>query len=225
VEENTLPLHSLSNFNSDGSSKKRKVSNLGVSTPDTVEENFLEEEPTKKKFKKIENMTFDEQVDFAKESILNYLTMAPRTKKQLLDKLVLRGYSAEAIATALARMEEVGIVNDSEFAKLWVSARRNNAKLAPYAIKRELTLKGVEEDIIEDALSDITEESLFESARAIALNKIKIVKGDKNAKVSKIASAIARKGYSSSIAFAVAKEVVSEHGENLDDMFLDSGEQ
>lgn len=220
-----MPLHSLSNFNSDGSSKKKKVSNLGVSAPDSIEEGLIADEPAKKKFKKIENMTFEEQVDFAKESILNYLTMAPRTKKQLFDKLVLRGYSLEAIDVALSRMEEVGIINDTEFARLWVSARRGNAKLAPYAIKRELVLKGVDETIIEDALSEITEESLISSAKEIALSKIKIVKGDRNSKISKIASAIARKGYSSAIAFSVAKEVVSENGENLDDMFLDSGEQ
>lgn len=202
------------------------MSKLGESTPDTLDVFGEEtEQVAKKKFKKIEDMSFEEQVEFAKESILNYLTMAPRTRKQLEDKLTDRGYSAQAIEDALNRMEEVGIVNDAEFARLWVSARHGNAKLAPYAIKRELILKGVSEEIVENALSEVSEDSLLKSARAIANSKIKTVKGDRNTKISKIASAIARKGYSSSIAFSIAKEVVSEQGENLDDVFLDSGEE
>ncbi len=221
-----MALHNLSSYNQDGP-KKKSVSKLGVNSHD--QNDILDSADTEgkkpRKFVKIENMSYEEQVEFAKESILNYLTMAPRTRKQLEDKLNDRGYSEEAIRTALDRMEEVGIVNDSEFAKLWVSARHNNAKLAPYAIKRELSLKGVAEDIIEKALEDIDEDSILERAKEIAEIKIRTVKGDRNAKIKKIASAIARKGYPSSVAFSVAKEVIENAGENTDDMFLDSGEE
>lgn len=220
-----MPLHNLSNFDSDGNKKPKKLSQLGLSSAEEqpAEDSKLSE--AKKKFKKIENMTFEEQVDFAKESILYYLTRAPRTRKQLQDKLAERGYSEEAIFAALNRMEEVGVINDKEFARLWINARHSNAKLAPFAIKRELLLKGVSEEIVEEELSTIDEDSLFARAREIAKQKVRTVKGDRNAKISKIASAIARKGYSSAIAFSIAKEVVAESGDSIDDIFLDSGEE
>lgn len=220
-----MPLHNLSNFGSD-SNKKNKNLNFDAFDEDIIKassEPYATE--LHKKFKKIEDMTFEEQVNFAKESILYYLTRAPRTRKQLQDKLNDRGYSEEASVTALNRMEEVGVVNDKEFARLWVNARHFNAKLAPFAIKRELLLKGVSEEIVNEELAKIEEESLITRAREIGKQKIRTVRGDRNSKISKIAAAIARKGYTSAIAFSVAKELVAEEGDKIDDIFLDSGEE
>jgi regulatory protein len=164
----------------------------------------------KRRKKKIIDMTFEEQVDAAKETTLNILSMVPKSRKQLFDRLVEKGYSEEAAEGALARLEEVNIVNDKEFAAQWAHSRHYNSGLAPYAIRRELILKGISEEIVEDALANFEDTQLEATALEIARKKARTVTGDKSSKVRKVASAIARKGYSSSIAFVVAKQAIME---------------
>jgi regulatory protein len=213
-----MPLYKMSNIDDSNSSKKQilKKQNKAIkgaaghleSETDRSEIGLTDNEKRRKK--KIVDMTFEEQVEAAKETTLNILSMVAKSRKQLFDRLVEKGYSEEAAEGALVRLEEVNIVNDTEFASQWAHSRHYNSGLAPYAIKRELTLKGIAEDIIESTLSQFEDSKLQETALELARKKAKSVTGDKSNKVRKVASAIARKGYNSSIAFSVAKQAIME---------------
>lgn len=213
-----MPLYKMSNIDDSNSSKKQilKKQNKAIkgaaghleSETDRSEIGLTDNEKRRKK--KIVDMTFEEQVEAAKETTLNILSMVAKSRKQLFDRLVEKGYSEEAAEGALVRLEEVNIVNDTEFASQWAHSRHYNSGLAPYAIKRELTLKGIAEDIIESTLSQFEDSKLQETALELARKKAKSVTGDKSNKVRKVASAIARKGYNSNIAFSVAKQAIME---------------
>lgn len=208
----------MSNIDDSSSNKKQilKKQNKAIkgaaghldSETDRSEAGLTDNEKRRKK--KIIDMTFEEQVEAAKETTLNILSMVPKSRKQLFDRLLEKGYSDEAAEGALVRLEEVNIVNDKEFASQWAHSRHYNSGLAPYAIKRELMLKGIAEDIIENTLSGFEDTQLEATALDMARRKARTVTGDKSNKVRKVASAIARKGYSSNIAFSVAKQAIME---------------
>lgn len=221
-----MPLYKLSDTGDAGKKKAihvpKKIAKHSVSGEASDIAPVVEAEQVVRKRKKLAEMSDSEKVDAAKDTILNILSMVAKSRKQLFDRLLEKGYTEDTANLALDRLAEVGVVDDNAFASQWAQSRHNGSGLAPYAIKRELILKGIDEDIIENILSDFTDAQLEDKAFQIARIKARTVSGDKNAKIKKIASAVARKGYSSALSFKVAKEVLEEQGESTEDFLEDS---
>lgn len=217
-----MPLYKLSD--TPGENPKKKLSSVAKKAAKNSVSGFLEEESTEieleegtspkaetfRRKKKIDKMDDTEQLGAAKDTILNILSMVPKTRKQLFDRLIEKGYRDDIISAAIDRLEEVGVIDDFAFAKMYASSRHSNMGLAPYAIKRELSQKGIPEDMIESVLEDFDDEEIEETALRLARSKAKVVRGSTHEKVKKVALAIARKGYNSAIAFKVAKEALAE---------------
>lgn len=225
-----MPLYKLSDTPGDNPKKKlstvaKKAAKNAVSgffeddSSDAVTEGNSAKAETNRRRKKIDQMDDIEQLSAAKNTILNILSMIPKTRKQLFDRLLEKGYREDISTAALDRLEEVGVVDDLAFAKLYASSRHSNMGLAPYAIKRELSQKGIPEEMIESVLEDFEDEEVEETALRLARSKAKLVKGATHEKVKKVASTIARKGYSSAIAFKVAKLAVSEMDALADEFY------
>lgn len=217
-----MPLYKLSDSSGDLGKKPTKMQRINKTPKDIPQEDKPLAEEAKRKRRKLSDMTEDEQVDAAKDTILNILSMVAKSRKQLFQRLLEKGYPENVAELALKRMEEVGVINDKNFAAQWAASRHSGSGLAPYSIKRELMLKGIDEQIIEEILEPFNDSDLELRAYELAKSKARTVSGDRNAKIRKIASAVARKGYSSNIAFKVAKQVLEEAGENTEDIVEES---
>ncbi|MDO8570649.1 MAG: RecX family transcriptional regulator [Candidatus Daviesbacteria bacterium] len=75
----------------------------------------------------------------------------------------------------IEKLKEKGMLNDLQFAKLWVEGRRRSKQKGINALKSELFQKGIEKEIIEEVLreeSRITNQELSEEQLAVkALEK------------------------------------------------------
>ncbi len=200
----------------------RKITDPNLYRPDTVEQledSEVGDKPARRK--RIVDMSLTEQVDAAKDTILNILTYMPRTQHEIQLKLEKKGYSAIAIDQAISRMVEVGVINDASFAEQWAQSRFNSAGKSPYAIKMELERKGVDKSAIESALEPF-QDAEVQRARALELAETKANaltrKGNQlgPSDVQKIAALLARKGFPAGICFDVAKEVVSNSNNTFD---------
>jgi regulatory protein len=161
--------------------------------------------------RKIDSMDREEQITYAKEIALLSLSMVARTRSQLETKLASKELPADVIAAALDRLAEVGLVDDASFAAQWVSSRQGSRGLSEYAIRRELQQKGVDADLIDDALAHVTAED--EEAQALELARRKAASTrtlDVQARTRRIAGHLARKGYGGQVAFAAAKQAITE---------------
>lgn len=106
-----------------------------------------------------------------KEQALNLLSYRARSKKELTDRLQQKGAEIQCIDEVLANLESIGLVNDIEFAKLWV---RERGKLyGPFRLKSELFKKGVDREIIEKALNEFNELELAQNIAQRWLNSHK----------------------------------------------------
>jgi regulatory protein len=147
----------------------------------------------------------------ARTIVLRRLTAAPRTYAQLRDGLLERGFEMSVITEVLDRYVEVGLVNDAEFAEMWVRSRHSIRGNARSVLRRELRDKGVPADEAETALLVITDES--ERARAGDLVRRKLastVRLEHQARVRRLTSMLARRGYPPGVCFAVVKEVLDD---------------
>lgn len=157
--------------------------------------------------------------ELARSIILRQLSMAPRSRHQLLVKLLERGIPESVAGEVLDRYEEVQLVDDAEFARMWVRSRAQTRSLARSALKRELADKGISGELAEEALSQRTDEEERAAAEDLVRRKARPVtnSGDRVARdkqVRRLVAMLARKGYSPSLAFSLVREVLDEGQEN-----------
>ena len=87
---------------------------------------------------------------------LSYISKYTKTKKQLLEYLMRKGYTYPVAFKAVEKLESYGYVNDENFAKRYVESNsKNKGKLL---IKRELALKGISEKCADNAVNGILDE-------------------------------------------------------------------
>ncbi len=89
---------------------------------------------------------------FARARALALLARAPHSKRGLARKLLARGFSREAVAAAVARMGELGYINDREFAQSWVRSRMAARAEGWKALYQGLLRRGVPRALAEEVV-------------------------------------------------------------------------
>ncbi|RYB91973.1 regulatory protein RecX [Nocardioides oleivorans] len=147
----------------------------------------------------------------ARKILLDTLTGQARTRQELADKLAKRGVPDDLAAGLLDRFTEVGLIDDAAFARQWVESRHRSRGLAPMALKQELRRKGVADDHVAEALEQIDETDQRDAARALVERKLRSMRGlEPQVATRRLAGLLARKGYSSAIAFSVVREALAD---------------
>ncbi len=141
--------------------------------------------------------------------LLRRLSHAPRTRAELEKDLVRRGADPEVSAQVLDRFEEVGLIDDASYARMWVESRHRGKALARSVLKQELRQRGVDAEFIDDAIEHIDDDAEYQRAREFAERKARVKPGEDLAKaMSRLAGQLARKGYPAGVCFSVSKEVL-----------------
>lgn len=156
----------------------------------------------------------------ARAIVLRQLTSSAKSRKQLADKLAERDVPEEVAEAVLDRFEEVQLIDDAEFARMWVRSRSQTRSLARSAIRRELSEKGIDPELAEDALEQISSDDEVEAARALVERKLSRAAvpqdpKERDKQVRRLVSMLARKGYSPGLGFSVVNDILAaqESGE------------
>ena len=147
--------------------------------------------------------------------MLRQLTNSPKSRLQLARKLAERNVPDDVAEAVLDRFEEVKLVDDAEFADMWVRSRSQTRKLAKGALRRELADKGIDPDTAAGALDQLSDADEEAAARELVGRKLRgFAGGEDRAERDKItrrlASMLARKGYQPSLAFRIVGEVLDD---------------
>ena len=67
-------------------------------------------------------------------------------------KLEQRGHSASCVQAVVSRLSELGIVNDSRYAELWLNSRLDLGGDSPSRLNAALCNKGIDRDVVSTAL-------------------------------------------------------------------------
>jgi len=146
-------------------------------------------------------------VEYARSVVLRRLAASARTRRDLADDLLSRGVPLEAVNEVLDRFVDVGLVNDAEFARLWVESRRRSRGSAPRVLRQELMEKGVEPELIDACLVDISADEQRSDARRLVDSKLRsVARFDEATQVRRLVNLLVRRGYSPSTAFEVVRE-------------------
>ena len=94
------------------------------------------------------------------------LEVRPRSTAEVRRRLSTAGYRPELVDATIARLVELGYLDDAAFARAWVESRDRARPRGEIALRRELRLKGVEPDAIEAGLAGRLAEGRGEDAPA-----------------------------------------------------------
>jgi regulatory protein len=101
---------------------------------------------------------------------------------------------------------------------MWVTSRHRGKGLAGRALSQELRRKGVDEPAIAEAVGELDPEQELATARSLVQRRLASTRGlTVDARVRRLAGMLARKGYLSSVAFAVIREALAEAPEHQRD--------
>jgi regulatory protein len=107
------------------------------------------------------------QAEKALLAAMRLLDVRPRAAAELRQRLRRKEYPPEAIEGALARLAELGLVDDAAFSRTLIENRQSFRQRGRLAIRDELRRKGVQRDVIDAALEEHAEPPEVEQERAI----------------------------------------------------------
>jgi len=157
----------------------------------------------------------EEWASEARAILLRQLALGPRSRHQLDRKLAERDVPSSVASALLNRFEEVQLIDDPEFARMWVRTRISAKALSRWSIRRELAQKGIDPDLAEDALLQISDEDEHDQARDVVRRKLRSSadlsdRAVRDKEVRRLVGVLARKGYNPGAAFTIVKDVIAE---------------
>lgn len=132
------------------------------------------------------------------------LLARPRTEQQLRLALARRGYGEEVRERVLARLRELGLVDDLAYARAYVGEVLSRRPAGAAVLAARLAQRGVSRDHIAQALAEVGAGEALEAARRAA--RAWLARHPGRADPNHLAAHLARRGFD----WDVVREVVEE---------------
>ena len=125
-----------------------------------------------------------------------------------------RGIPADAAEAVLDRFSDVGMIDDAAFAEAWVTSRHHGRGLARRALGQELRRRGVDGEIIKNALQRLDPDTEVETARALVARRLRAMDGvPADVAFRRLAGMLARKGYPPAVVIPVVRQALAQRAE------------
>jgi regulatory protein len=159
---------------------------------------------------KIMELKAKDDVEVALQKALNFLSYRPRSEKEVRQNLKIKHgiIEEDIIDLIIERLKSGGLVDDSNFAELWVENRNEFRPRGSRALRTELRQKGIDEEIIALSLKDLDEDKLALKAARKQSRKYKQLEWDQFRK--KLTGFLARRGFPYGVISEVTPKVWDE---------------
>lgn len=142
-----------------------------------------------------------------KNAALRIVEKSYKSEKELRDKLLLKGYENDEIEKSINFLKEYNFISDNNYTRMYV---KDKSKIqGKKKIKYDLMKKGINENIIEEEISNIDRDEERETAYNLAEKKYKTIakrEGDKFKLSQKLYRYLLSKGYDyDTVSYAVKK--------------------
>nr|WP_033293468.1 regulatory protein RecX [Amycolatopsis jejuensis] len=167
----------------------------------------------------------EERAKKAKEICFDLLAARPRAAEELRQTLQRKGFDSDTIETLLGKLDRAGLVNDAEFAEIWVRNRHANQGLSRNALVAELRRKGIDGEVAAQAAEEVDRDAEEQRARELVRKRLgSLGNVDEQTAIRRLLGFLARKGYPQGLAYTVIRDELREFGAEstvLDDAVVD----
>ncbi len=98
-----------------------------------------------------------EQGSRAWNAALRLLESRPRTERELRDRLRRKGFPPPQIDTVLNRLRELNLLDDAQFARLWIANRQHISPRGAQGLRQELRARGVDRQVVDEIIAEQTD--------------------------------------------------------------------
>ncbi len=152
----------------------------------------------------LEQLDQRDEIHRARERVLRLLARRPYSSAEISRYLRRHQIGDEIIKNVIDDLTEAKLIDDDAFAAYWVEQRETFRPRSRLALRQELSQKGVEREIVAEALSDMDE---IEAARRVARKQAGRWRGLAEAEWrTKLTRYLMRHGYP----YDIVSEVVTE---------------
>ena len=157
-----------------------------------------------------------------REAALKLLERARRTQSDLATRLADKSYAPETIAEVLERLVEVGLVDDTEYARAFLAGRWGRKPAGWRRLQQELRGKGVSDESVTAArnIIEAREGAVDEVAvagKVVAQARRRYAKLDPRKQQQRLFALLVRRGYSGEVIRAALALREDEHGETAEE--------
>jgi regulatory protein len=94
-------------------------------------------------------------VERARALTMDFIARRPRSEAEVRQRLGKKGFEPVVIDEVLARLRELGLVDDEAFARFWVENRTSFRPRGARGLRYELRQKGVATEVVDRVLDDM----------------------------------------------------------------------
>ncbi len=146
----------------------------------------------------------------AREIALRLLDVRDRTRRELERALAKRRVPEEAARAVLDRLTEVGLIDDRRFADATFDGQQRRQR-STRALRQELRTKGVDAEVIEQAASEVDDETDLAVARELVAKRARsLERFPHQVRYRRMAGQLARRGFSASVIATALRELPSD---------------
>ena len=157
---------------------------------------------------KVQELQAQDESEKAFQRAVNFLSYRPRSQAEVERKLRRHEVAEALIPEIIERLKRGNLLNDADFARRWVEDRSTFRPRGAYALRAELRQKGVANEAIDPAISDLNETEL---ARQAALRKARQLSQLEWPEFrQKLSSHLSRRGFGYETIAEVCKETWNE---------------
>jgi regulatory protein len=140
---------------------------------------------------------------------LHFLGYRARSRREVRERLRRYGYGEETVEGVVGRLEELGYLDDEEFAR--AAAREKARRYGPRRVLGELRRSGVDAELARGVVDDeFAQRSQLEEARSLAARRYN--RGGSDAEARRVYGFLMRRGYSAEVCAEVAREYRGAQG-------------
>lgn len=157
---------------------------------------------------KIAKLLAEDTREWAYQQALLYLSYRARSEKEIRQNLHKHEMPEEVIEETLERLRKAGLVNDNEFAQIWVENRGTFRPRSRRALEMELRQKGLDDETVHAAVSGVDENALAYNSAIKRVNRLKGQQWSEFRK--KLSEYLARRGFPYSVIAPTVLQVWNE---------------
>lgn len=155
----------------------------------------------------IQQLLDEDEVKKAILAALNLIAFRPRASGELTRKLREKGYRAEAAEAAVNRMQELGYLNDTDFAGRWIENRQEHRPRSRRMLQQELREKGIDTETISEVIENAEIDELGDALALAQKKAAGMAALDAETRQRRISGFLSRRGYGFDVIRTVLEEI------------------
>lgn len=156
--------------------------------------------------KTVETIEREDALLRAKDIGINYLSYRPRSSSELVGHLTRKAISGDVAEEVVARFRSLGMVNDLEFARMFVRDMIRKKSVGTALLRNKLRVKGVARGLVDRVLDElVSSEDQQKAAEDLISKRLKsrhasLSRLDTAARKKRLFEFLLRRGFSSDVA-------------------------